>query len=374
VIAWRAANRGEELPRLAVKPGEEPYIPVKAPVWNTVVDQMYSLAKGDEEWKQAEKVAKEAGLTPLRFVLSGNNAPILYCAPKPEELDNRLFPHAYVNTLWLVRRKSGLKEYTRKWRLLPSSTAKETTIHEWPEAAEWAGKQAPMTWEQKQEAMKLVEDFDPESHLLLKDSLTEEEYDKIVQAWSVMRHNLLDSSRYVQDVAFYLPIGLQHVIKADDATRNEVRYIALGYENVALRLAEIAPESRKSMLIQEYVRPFLHKETARKRIVPDPDKGEFSLVSLPLNAFKEMPSFGMMPKDKADGMKHGIKLSELNETLTAYVQNSYDNRKYYGTTHRNFYFPKGMVPVDDIRTKWEQETEAERQRYLLERRKMGLDD
>jgi hypothetical protein len=112
VVSWRAAKRGQKLPRhgKGCNPAD----------WESLLNHMYFLAgEGDRQIVKIEEFVRKIGLEPLRAVVSGKAKIAVYAAPKSEECDDRIEPHAWVHRIQVERNKSGFVEKSRKWTLLP---------------------------------------------------------------------------------------------------------------------------------------------------------------------------------------------------------------------------------------------------------------
>lgn len=131
VIAWRAANRGADLP------GHDQWSNKQ---WNEILDQMHGLSSGAESYGvEVEKLASTLGLEPLRLVLTGKAKWYLYAAPKADERDNRGEPFAWVHRLHLGRNKAGFTVKGDSWVILPENFAGEVVKQEWDAAVEFSG-------------------------------------------------------------------------------------------------------------------------------------------------------------------------------------------------------------------------------------------
>lgn len=139
VIAWRAANRGQALPQF------DGASPADAKAWKSLLDQMFVMAgdgKEDTRKADAEALARRLGYEPLRLVLSGDAKYMLYAAPKDDECDNRLEPHAWVYRISLERGSEGFSEVRRRWEILPERDASVTVLAQWPDPLGWTARRS----------------------------------------------------------------------------------------------------------------------------------------------------------------------------------------------------------------------------------------
>jgi hypothetical protein len=207
IISYRAAARGAEIPPASDK--------VK---YKQLLNQMFQLTQGDSMIGEAEKMAAEKGLEPLRLVVSGKSIIRLYCAPKPEEQDNRLFRHIWVHMFNLTTGKSGLRIADEKWKILPAATAAETTVKEWPGAAAWVGLEmlSPVdTYEKKQ---ALFNEADNRDLPLFYQELDAAKLTSLKADWEHARRHMSD--RYVANPAMTYQVGF--VVKEKGDPKNVV--------------------------------------------------------------------------------------------------------------------------------------------------------
>ncbi len=238
VIAWRAANRGKPLPRFD---GES------APAaWKSLLDQMYMLAgEGKRRISEVESFVREIGLMPLRLVLSGGAKLVVYAAPRPEECDDRLEPHAWVHRITIEHGKTRYSEKSRRWASLPQQAASETTLHQWEGAGDWSNRVSAFpSYERKAEVMaeagrfaaklkRFTTKMSPGQHLL--------EFED----WDSVRREINNKSQYVQNPSLVIPFGLVHYPRS-----KEVRYLCVGIHNAHALLARLAPNEMAWSLME----------------------------------------------------------------------------------------------------------------------------
>lgn len=252
VIAWRAANRGKTLPAFSG---------TSAPAaWKTLLDQMYLLA--GEGLRQADAVGQyitALGLQPLRLVLSGSAKLMIYAAPKAAERDDRLDQHVWVHCIVLESGSAGYSEKSRRWELLPSAAASETTLYEWPEVCEWNGKKSVFSsFAQKQEMFAY-----PEQGLLeLADFLlpmNTQTFTKALCRWIATREDAMEGSKYIKEPSIAFPIGLVRF-------REEVRYLCVAAENPFALIHQLAPdEVSRDRIRREFVSLYKNKAYAESK-------------------------------------------------------------------------------------------------------------
>jgi hypothetical protein len=146
VVAWRAANRGADLPRFEGGTSK---------AWRELLDQMFALAGGDARAEAIEAFARGLGCEPLRLVMDGKGRYQLYATPADAECDDRLEPHAWVHLVTLRALADGYAESSRKWAVLTGNVASETTLHEWAGASAWADR--PSAFRSPSEKARLLD-------------------------------------------------------------------------------------------------------------------------------------------------------------------------------------------------------------------------
>ena len=104
--------------------------------------------------EQSETLAVGRGVQPLRLTVTGKKI-TLYAAPRPEERDDRVFPHMWVHRLRIRLSKRGLFVLKETWDALPEVSATETIVHEWPAVSHWIGLKPPVSFEKKQSLLRV---------------------------------------------------------------------------------------------------------------------------------------------------------------------------------------------------------------------------
>lgn len=252
VVAWRAANRGKDLPRF--EGGVEPE------AWKALLDQMYMLAgEGKRRVTEIEAFALASGLEPLRLVLSGGAKLVLYAAAPVEERDDRLEPHAWVHRIGVERGKTKVTEKGRRWTLLPPQAASETTLHEWEGAAEWGRRTTAFSsFERKQQLMTEASRFKEILRPFTK-RLSELEFEGELHDWSMVRASMLLHAKYVVSPDMAVPFGLVYFHRS-----KRVRFLCVGTRRSDGLLARLAPnQNALEQLRTEHVKPYKRKDKGR---------------------------------------------------------------------------------------------------------------
>lgn len=264
VVAWRAANRGRDLPKLE---GADPA------AWKSLLDQMYMLAgEGKRRVEEIEAFVRAMGLEPLRLVLSGGAKLVVYAAPGQSECDDRLEPHAWVHRIGVERGKTKYVEKNRRWALVPEQAASETTIHEWGGADVWAKRTSAFaSFEHKQRVMKEAGEFGGLLAPFLK-PMTELEHDGQLGQWKSVRKTILDGSKYVQNPWLVVPFG---VVLFERAHR--VEFLCVESARPHTLLARLAPgETERQAMRSAFLKPYEKKEHAAQEfdyaLAADPQK------------------------------------------------------------------------------------------------------
>lgn len=305
VIAWRAAHRGEALARAS-----------DAVEFPRLLNHIWSITQGDQTWKEAETWAEKQGLTPLRLAQSGKaQTLVLYCAPLPDEVDDRLFPHAWVHAIGLIRTKNGLKQTSRTWKLLAKNNASQTILRDWPEIETWADRYSPVIrFEEKHAAFERVKDFANQSTVLkpMLDSI----WDVIYSQWSEMRNHMMRTGRrgYVENPRLMVPFGLR-------LRKNKLQFIAVGVYDAAGLLYANAPDAeRKAKIVKLYSEIYRDKSSAVERISGEHD------YRMKLRVFKVSIDSDIRPNGFADfsgdslGSEGEFELDELPKIMKKIIK------------------------------------------------------
>ena len=263
VIAWRAANRGKPLPKFAGSAAGE-----NAAAWKSLLDQMYMLAgEGERRVAEVQAFVQGLGLTPLRLVLSGGAKMVVYAAAGPEERDDRLEPHAWVHRITLERGKTKWLEKARRWASLPKQAASETTLHQWPQAAEWAGLTSAFnSYEHKAtvmaEASRFMERLRPFGRQVGAEGapMDAEEHQAFLARWKAARAQANSTSKYVVDPKMAFPFGLAYFPR-----RKRLRYLCVGADPQAVLAEMTGDEDVKKDIRATYIRPFRDKRHAAEK-------------------------------------------------------------------------------------------------------------
>lgn len=260
VIAWRAANRGKPLPRF--EHGAAPA------AWKSLLDQMYMLA--GEGQRQAEDVAafvSELGYAPLRLVLSGGAKLVIYAAPTLAEQDNRIEPHAWVHRITVERGKTRYAEKSRRWATLPKAAASETTLHQWPQAEDWADKTSVFqSFERKQELFAAATGF-AERLKPFCGPMDATTHAREFALWSDLRDDLLSDSKYVRNPDFAVPFGMVYYPRS-----KELRFLCVGSWKPHAVLYQLAPdEVSRDRIRARYTKPYADKGHAQRSFQSDVD-------------------------------------------------------------------------------------------------------
>lgn len=257
VITWRAASRGAELP------------PPTSPAYTQLLNQMFELARQEQTIAQAARLAEARGLMPLRLVVSGKSSLKLYCAPKADERDDRLFAHVWVHQFTLKRGKRQMSIRSDRWALLPARSAAETTVYEWPEAAYWAGLTVPSgvsSLEDKRRLFALIDAIGPETlPAIFADEFSDQSlFDEWVRHWQQTRRQMNLRGKYVKVPSLRVPAGLLYWERGD---RRAISLLALGYPDAGVALYAKAAAEAKAEMEAAYLSLYANKERVRERLV-----------------------------------------------------------------------------------------------------------
>lgn len=269
VIAWRAAHRGRQLPNFQSEPAPA--------AWKALLDQMYTLA-GENQTRVAEveSFVRESGREPLRLVMSGGAKLVVYAAPRDDERDDRLEPHAWVHRITIEPGKTKLREKSRSWVLLSKLTASETTLHEWAGAEGWVRDCAAFTSvEHKSRVIEFASKFH-EHIALFTQPMSMDEHKHQMEKWNGIRSRIQNS--LVQNPGLAIPFGLVY-----NHRWNMLRYLCVGVSSAHGPLAKFAPDNESmGSLRAAFIKNYAHREIALRNFNADMAAIEWDLVNVPV--------------------------------------------------------------------------------------------
>jgi hypothetical protein len=212
--------------------------------------------------QQSETLAAGRGVEPLRLTITGTSRITLYAAAKPEERDDRLFPHMWVHRLRIRRSKSELSVTKDTWEALTDAFPIERTVYEWPPVDHWIGLKPPVSFERKQ---GLLSNCNYVLHYWTDPVLSEEQFNSEFESWKSMRyaehHDLTVFKRnptWVANPRSGRPMGFVYAPRADP-DKARLAYIWLEVNNV-VALYHFATDEFKEQVVEEYARPYQPEE------------------------------------------------------------------------------------------------------------------
>ena len=292
VIAWRAAHRGKALPSPAGASGAE---------WKRLLNQMFDLSmEQDSRTAEVEAFVRAQGYAPLRLVLSGTAKLVVYMAPKDEERDDRLLEHTWVHRVTLVRGKAGYVEESRRWVTMTVKSAAETTLHEWPEAAEWLKSSPFDTFERKSQLLGRLDQF----HEAIKPftgPMSKQTFDVLMGRFRTVMDAANNPGARLQFPVLAFPVGL-----VCHARSGEMSYLCVGTRTPYRLLAALAPDLKGSMQVVESMRCWFSNERQfQKRWNQAPDaRNDWRILQCPIDAFST--EFGNFVKPAK--LDHAVKV------------------------------------------------------------------
>lgn len=239
VIAWRAKNRGKDLPRV-----QEGIAPA---TWKSLLDQLYLLAgDGAARLASIEKYVRESGRVPLRLTITGKAALTVYVAPFDSECDNRVQQHPWVHCIVLTPTKGGYTEKSRSWALLPTNAVKESIVHQWPEADKWVGRTSAFKSYSAKQTMLRDLTKQAEQITTFGTKLSAPDLSMYLQRWSSLRYEWTGSKKLIVKPAFYLPLGL--VVVNEGKSLQLLCLVAQDPEQLLGRLAPTPADAAKVLM------------------------------------------------------------------------------------------------------------------------------
>jgi hypothetical protein len=334
VIAWRASNRGAELPG------------VRSKAFTVLLDQMYTISRADEDWKKAQAFVEKEGRKPLRLVVSGKNQLSIYCTPLDSEIDNVLFPMAWVMNITLDRGPDGeFMEEGRRWMRLPLFTAAETTLHEWQGAEYWRDRVAPFeNFDVKQKARDLCRDFP--HHLTLFKPMSPEIWDVMFAQWKSMRDYMNEvkskRDRHVADPHCQVVVGLEY-----DRSDKRLLFIAVEEAPHVLLYRHAPDKERKERVAEEYARRF-NLYTDHKQSLRDAAKKEkISMCRVLINNAPE--ANGLTTHFMYSGWGgEPVVIDKIEPVIRKAIKERQERESYNSDFNKVYWFPTlGIDTTDD---------------------------
>lgn len=217
------------------------------------------------QWAAA--LARKRGVQPLRLSISGKSKITLYAAPKPEERDDRVFPHMWVHHLRLRRTQGGLVVAKDTWDTLQEPGPLETTLHEWPAVHGWTDLKPPISFEKKQ---SLFPSSNYVLHYWTDETWSEEKFKWEFEYWKSIRdaehHDMILLKRdptWVVNPRGGRPMGFVYASHADPGkARIAVIWIEV---NNAVALYYFAKDEFKEQVVEEYARPYKPEEQETRK-------------------------------------------------------------------------------------------------------------
>ncbi len=247
VRTWRAEHKGAELVN-------EP----SGPAWTELLNTMYTIANAASAALKVASLAAELGIQPLRSTVTGANKLVLYAEPKREERDDRIAPHIWVNQLHLEARKGALKVVRQNWTVLPAVAASETTLQEWPAAAQWAGLKSPFpSLAEKKALLELVNGTSVDNPWL-REKVTPGEWDEMFEEWKTAYRRNNHNQTHVQGAHILFPVGL-----SVNTEKNKVSILAVASSHPEVRLWNLATAPQQMSLAVAYCAPYRYSQRGR---------------------------------------------------------------------------------------------------------------
>lgn len=271
VIAWRAANRGQPLPQF------DGASPANAKAWKSLLDQMFVMAGDgmeDTRTADAESLARKLGYEPLRLVLTGDAKYMLYAAPKEEECDNRLEPHAWVHRITLVRDKAGFSEARRRWEVLPERDASVTVLAQWPDPHEWTARRSRFASVGRKTSLFAVVEGWQEQLSTYTAPMDETTFAHVLADWRRTRE-AMKSGNYVREMHLAIPIAVALL-------DGHLWYLCVGSTQPQVLVSRMAPSPKAVEDFKAiFVRPYMDKGRARAIFAGNPDRHGWGLSAVP---------------------------------------------------------------------------------------------
>lgn len=272
VAAWRASNRGADLPDFDTGNGSPRQ-------WKSLLDQMYLLAGAGEDHAEAIlKFASENGLEPLRVSLTGNGVMLLYAAPSAADRDDRAEPFVWVRRITTKAAKDGVSISSERWALLEATPPGETIIREFDAVQDWIGKTSVFTSPmQKADALARTEKFANYLAPFTKTGSKSERED-LLTIWDETRNKQNETGKYVTEPSMAIPMGL--VVRDREAW-----YICIAADSPNAMLARHADNSFVEHALALHTQLYQNKSNARRNIEQAVQKAKWKVAVIPVKDF-----------------------------------------------------------------------------------------
>lgn len=235
VMAWRASNRGAMLPA-----SNDPKYHRAVAAMGAQIRSL--LGSNHLDWvARAELLARDEGRAPLRLVLGGNNRFYLYLDALPNERQDFLYTHCYVQRLVVEMNRKGFSIASRKWTFLPAVTPAESVIHEWPDAAEAIVRHPPLSYQQRAEAAQICQDWRARLESLLA-KRGDDDACELMESWHARWREYMSHSKVVDDISFFVPVGLLFTPGRAPGDAGVVRWVGIEIDCLPLLHAICPPD------------------------------------------------------------------------------------------------------------------------------------
>ncbi len=201
--------------------------------------------------QQVETLAGDRGVQPLRLTIAGRSKITLYAAPKPEERDDRVFPHMWVHRLRIRRNRDSLSITADRWDALPEASPTEQIVHEWRAVGNWIGLSPPVTFELKQ---SLLSGGNQNFHDWTEEIWPEDKVKWEYQQWKSIRDAELYDTNRIVNPRYTRIIGFVYASCADKEKARIAR-ILLDL-NIAASLYHFATDDFREQVVEDYARPY----------------------------------------------------------------------------------------------------------------------
>jgi|GEM_PF-1307258 len=334
VIAWRAANRGKDLPRF--ENGTAPA------AWTSLLDQMFMLAgEGVRRVSDIESFVTDLGYAPLRLVLSGGAKLVVYAAPAAQERDDRLEAHPWVHRITIEKGKTKYTEKARRWALLPKSEAAETTLHQWDTASVWAGLESVFqSFERKKKLFEFAGRFS-ERLQPFTSQLSETEYRNQLDNFNELRSVLLSGSKVVLNPRMAVPFGIVLYPKSKTLT-----FLCVGVEEAQSLLSSLAPdEQTRDAFHKRFLKVYSNPTNGRRTLNRAP---EWNLVEVDVSLADAEMRYGVFfhPNIDIGSGKVGGQ-SPCNPLLSDWLEGRLEEAQKYAKrdnrAETKFWFAEGVI-------------------------------
>lgn len=299
---WRTAQRGLMVPAIGTEGHSE--------VYKTLLSNMWTLSGHNHPVEAAESLAQEEGRKPLRLVMTGKERFALYATSVGDEIESRLFEHAWVTRLSCRRKAGKLVVTSRMVMLMPKAVTDEEVLHRWKEEDEWNGRDLPGHINHSRYRSDRKADYDYQTirkgfDLVEGSDLTNfmtppEHLSMTLVRLHAIRKSIQAKRRYVHDLEYVQPFAIvrsmsleRHLVEGFasryESSQVEEDYLVLVLQDNAYRMVNrtLVKDDDRRRLVDSYISTYEHKKVNEEKFLLNAGKAP-TVAAISLSDFAGM--------------------------------------------------------------------------------------